>query len=263
MRRDNYYPRAEKDIFSGCLWRVIDTGIHNPYMNMAIDEALAAGGQDGPPVFRFYDWLSPSISIGYGQRVNQVIDRQLCVADNIPVVRRPTGGGVVFHGIDITYSVVLQPGMAADIYDAYKKVQSRIQRAFAQMGVAIKLYSNIEKHDLSGFCFISPNFGDLMVRGKKLGGMAARRKGGKILCQGYIYADDAAVFTRYCRVGCSLNEKAVSLRVIGLKREKVKEQITASWAEDITAGGLNDEEKARAEYLYESKYNQDKWNYRR
>ena len=253
-----------RNIFSRYNWRVIDTGVNDLYMNMAIDESLAMAGEAaGLPVLRFYDWSSLSLSIGYGQRINRVIDMELCAQENMPVVRRPTGGGVVFHGIDITYSVILQPGMVSDIYEAYREVQSCIQRAFKQMGIFIELYKDIARHDLSSFCFVTPNFGDLMIGKRKLGGMAARRMGQKILCQGYIYSDNAALFTRFCRIENSLAKKAISLRMMGLDRKAAIDKVTAAWPGGTVTSSLNDAEAATALNLYEDKYNRDEWNYRR
>ena len=51
------------------------------------------------PVLRFYNWDRPAVSIGYFQKFNVELDQRYTL------VRRPTGGGTVIHGNDITYSM--------------------------------------------------------------------------------------------------------------------------------------------------------------
>ena len=68
--------------------------------NMAVDEVLLFTADC--PVFRSYSWIRPSVSFGYFTPwkvvVSQYAERDL--------VRRWTGGGIVEHGEDFTYSLV-------------------------------------------------------------------------------------------------------------------------------------------------------------
>src|SRR6266699_4938387 len=70
-------------------------------VNMAIDEALLEAAT--VPLIRFYRWNSPALSFGYFGKfadvANHAVERDL--------VRRWTGGGVVFHGDDLTYAIVI------------------------------------------------------------------------------------------------------------------------------------------------------------
>src|SRR5262249_46055918 len=68
-------------------------------MNMAIDEALLESATI--PTIRFYGWHSPALSFGYFGRFSDVA---IYAADR-DLVRRWTGGGIVLHGDDLTYSV--------------------------------------------------------------------------------------------------------------------------------------------------------------
>src|SRR5450755_3610789 len=70
-------------------------------MNMAVDEALL--GSATFPVLRFYRWRSPALSFGYFGSYADVADQR----DEREIVRRWTGGGVVPHGADLTYSVII------------------------------------------------------------------------------------------------------------------------------------------------------------
>src|ERR1700730_11764847 len=70
-------------------------------LNMAVDEALLAVAR--VPLLRFYRWRMPSLSFGYFGRYAEVADQP----DRREIVRRWTGGGIVPHGDDLTYSVVI------------------------------------------------------------------------------------------------------------------------------------------------------------
>ena len=70
-------------------------------LNMAIDEALLEVATI--PSIRFYGWHSPALSFGYFGRFADVGD----YAAGRDLVRRWTGGGIVFHGDDLTYSIII------------------------------------------------------------------------------------------------------------------------------------------------------------
>ncbi|MEY2438662.1 MAG: lipoyl(octanoyl) transferase, partial [Verrucomicrobiota bacterium] len=70
-------------------------------LNMAVDEALLE--KASTPSLRIYRWDHPALSFGYFGRFADVVS---CVGDR-DVVRRWTGGGIVFHGEDLTYALVI------------------------------------------------------------------------------------------------------------------------------------------------------------
>src|SRR2546423_12982971 len=70
-------------------------------LNMAVDEALLV--DSAAPVLRFYRWQRPSISFGYFGRYAEVAPESA----RREIVRRWTGGGIVPHGADLTYSVII------------------------------------------------------------------------------------------------------------------------------------------------------------
>ena len=70
-------------------------------MNMAIDEALLE--QTPAPALRCYRWRKPSLSFGYFGRFAEVAEEE----GKRDMVRRWTGGGIVLHGADFTYSVII------------------------------------------------------------------------------------------------------------------------------------------------------------
>ena len=96
-------------------------------MNMAIDEALLETAV--VPSIRFYRWHSPALSFGYFGKFSDVA----IYAAERDLVRRWTGGGIVFHGDDLTYSIVIpasDPVFGESSIVDLRKNSSRFVRSF-------------------------------------------------------------------------------------------------------------------------------------
>src|SRR5208283_2290118 len=84
-------------------WYWIQSGAGAPAFNMALDEALLESApQRARPVLRFYSWTLPAATFGYSQKYSQAA----AMTPLRPLVRRPTGGGLVPHDADWTYSLI-------------------------------------------------------------------------------------------------------------------------------------------------------------
>src|SRR5438270_6467081 len=102
-------------------------------MNMALDEVLWVTGI--APRIRFYQWDHPAVSFGYFGRYEDVAHHN----DQQELVRRCTGGGVVFHGQDLTYAVIVPSSALLNQMPAvsiYHLVHQAIQHALGQCGIA-------------------------------------------------------------------------------------------------------------------------------
>src|SRR5437763_6473582 len=94
-------------------------------MNMAIDEALLETAKI--PSIRFYRWNSPALSFGYFGKFADVV---LHAAER-DLVRRWTGGGIVFHGEDLTYSIVI-PASDAVFGESSMLIYEKVHRALCE-----------------------------------------------------------------------------------------------------------------------------------
>jgi lipoate-protein ligase A len=150
---------------------------------MALDEALLhAVPRLGVPVLRFYSWTEPAASFGYFQKY-AAIERMTPLR---PLVRRPTGGGLVPHDADWTYSLVFPPThewYQLSATDSYRRVHEWIRSALARLGVAAELAPACSK-TLPGQCFQGHEMFDLLYGGRKLAGAAQRRTRDGLLIQG-------------------------------------------------------------------------------
>src|ERR1043166_9908910 len=103
---------------------------------MAVDEALLeAMPRLGMPVLRFYGWTEPAASFGYFQKYAQV-ERATFLR---PLVRRPTGGGIVPHDADWTYSLTFPTSndwYSLRAVESYRRGHEGGWGAFAKTGGA-------------------------------------------------------------------------------------------------------------------------------
>ncbi len=152
---------------------------------MALDEALLeAMPRLGQPVLRFYSWTKPSASFGYFQRFVEV-ERATLLR---PLVRRSTGGGIVPHDADWTYSLAFPAGhewYSLAAIDSYRRIHEWIQAAFGKLNVPTDLAESCRRVG-PGQCFVGHEKFDLLWRGKKIAGAAQRRTRDGLLIQGSI-----------------------------------------------------------------------------
>ena len=166
-------------------WYLLQSGPGPADFNMALDEAmLQAMPRLGQPVLRFYSWTERAASFGYFQKYADV-ERLTLLR---PLVRRPTGGGLVPHEADWTYSLALPPGnpwYALTAMQSYQRVHEWIQAAFARLGVVTELAPAGLKTQ-PGQCFQGYERFDVLWRGRKIAGAAQRRTRDGLLIQGSI-----------------------------------------------------------------------------
>ncbi|HEY2568352.1 MAG TPA: hypothetical protein VGI25_03440 [Candidatus Udaeobacter sp.] len=178
-----------------------DQASHSAAMNMAIDEAMLESTT--APLIRFYRWRSPALSFGYFCRFADVANH----LNERDLVRRWTGGGIVFHGNDLTYSIVIPadhvvfPESSAAIY---QKVHSALVDALAETGQrgivagdgdprsgrVPSLTAKTGIRDAGCSCFANPVRADVMMNGRKVAGAAQRRTSRGLLQQGSIQGVD-------------------------------------------------------------------------
>lgn len=177
------------------VWRFLDSGHLPPATNMAIDEALIEiYASERRPVFRIYGWSPPGFSIGCSQNARAVLDVQACERDGIPVVKRATGGGIIFHCREVTYSVVCSEadiGSPLTVKDGYKTICSFLLESYRRYGLnpCFAVDCNGGNKVRSTFCFSSFEDYDILIDGRKIGGNAQKWRKKIILQHGSIPLD--------------------------------------------------------------------------
>jgi lipoate-protein ligase A len=152
---------------------------------MALDAALLeTAASRGQPVLRFYSWTEPAASFGYFQKYAEVAQATRLR----PLVRRPTGGGLVPHDADWTYSVAFPPKAAwygLKAVESYQRMHEWVQVAFLALDIVTELAVDCRKA-LPGQCFAGHEKFDVLWQGKKIAGAAQRRTRDGLLIQGSV-----------------------------------------------------------------------------
>ena len=167
-------------------WLLLNSGKCAAAFNMALDEALLeAMPRLQKPVLRFYGWTEPAATFGYFQKISEV-ERATHLR---PLIRRPTGGGIVPHEADWTYSVVFPPGHewhSLKAEESYRRIHDWLRLAFAELKIETELAPCCRKAESPGACFIGYEKSDLLWHGKKIAGAAQRRNKLGLLIQGSV-----------------------------------------------------------------------------
>ena len=164
---------------------LLNSGVGEAAFNMALDEALLeAMPQLAAPVLRFYGWIEPAATFGYFQKYAEV-----SAATSLrPLIRRPTGGGLVPHDADWTYSLTFPAGHSWHLLraeESYRRVHEWIQAALASLEVDTELAPCCNK-TAPGQCFAGYEKFDLLWHGRKIAGAAQRRTKHGLLIQGSV-----------------------------------------------------------------------------
>jgi lipoate-protein ligase A len=166
-------------------WHLLPQGKCASAYNMAMDEALLEFcAHLGAPVLRFYGWQEAAATFGYSQKF---IDVEKWTALR-PLIRRPTGGGLVPHDTDWTYSLVFPAGHEwheLKAVESYRRVHEWIRHAFARLKISTALALTAVK-EIPGQCFIGAEKSDLLWHGRKIAGAAQRRTRSGLLIQGSV-----------------------------------------------------------------------------
>ena len=173
-------------------WFLLQSGPGAAAENMAMDEALLeASARLTRPLLRFYGWTEPAATFGYFQQHAQVADW----TPLRPLIRRPTGGGLVPHDADWTYTLVFPPShlwFGFKAAESYRKVHEWIRAAFSALGVRTALAPVREKEG-SGQCFAGAEEFDLLCQERKVAGAAQRRNRDGLLIQGSVQPPSGSV----------------------------------------------------------------------
>ena len=260
-------------------WRLLVTEPLDGVGNMALDEAIlqARIQEIGPPTLRFFSWDPPTISLGYGQRLDAAINVEACRRLGVGLVRRPTGGSAIYHDTlerEVTYSVVARAGDfdgSGDLLETYRWIGAGLTTGLRRLGVPAEMVP-VKPSDPSAmpaFCFARTGSCEVEVGGKKLVGSAQRRQSGAFLQHGSVLlgADVARLRLLFPQEGDPLSGMTTLETVLGrrLTFDEVVEALTAGLREthglDLIPGGLTRDEEALMDDLAREKYDTDAWTH--
>lgn len=173
------------------LW--IDDGPRDGFHNMAVDQWLLETASK--PVLRVYCWEPGWGSFGYF--VGRA-DAEALIPDR-RWVRRWTGGGIVDHQSDWTYTLVVPKRSwlaGAKGAESYRTIHGALAKALNETGSEVVLAGSLAPAR-GGDCFVEPVEFDLCDRnGRKLAGAGQRRTRDGLLHQGSLAIDAGDVLAQ-------------------------------------------------------------------
>ena len=216
--------------------------------NMTIDaDLLAETARTGRAFLRLYRFDPPCLSLGRNEPAAARYDRAAIARRGLDVVRRPTGGGAVWHEHEVTYAVAAPVATFGSLRNAYRTIHERLVAALRSLGVEATLAphrpppsSRILDHPAS--CFATPVGGEVLVAGRKLVGSAQVRKGSAFLQHGSILlAGSQQVVTAVSRKPQAASTETTLARVLGrpVTFEEVADAIVAAWGDAVTSPNLH------------------------
>lgn len=161
---------------------------------MAMDAAIFQRYlEDGVPVFRVYGWSAPSFTYGVSQDPGNILNMDLCRKDGVGVAGRMTGGGVLFHDDEITYSFVCgkeDVGEPAAHLVAYREICAFLINFYRSLGLeasfAVETKDFKARSQASELCAASHEKYDIVIGTRKIGGNAQKRSRRAIFQHGSI-----------------------------------------------------------------------------
>ncbi|WP_255198043.1 lipoate--protein ligase family protein [Halorarius litoreus] len=283
------------DGFDEC--RLVREEIIDGATAMALDEIAArTAAEEGRATVRVYQWLPSTLSLGYRQDP-ETVNWEHVEEYGIDVVRRPTGGGGIYHDTygDISYSIIAPaaetPGNLKETYDQFCEPLFDL---FEELGVDAGFADEESPAIYEPACYLralDPAHDIVAGDGRKLSGNAQYRQRDAVVQHGSItFHVDADQHLRSF-AGHDVSEEEFRARVTGIDEQATKsrenpdyssetvgpmdsfdyarehavrqlEEKLAAWA-GAEEGSWTSEERARAEELAEAKYRSDAWNLER
>jgi lipoate-protein ligase A len=245
-------------------------------MQMALDAVAAETAADGGPwTLRVYSWEPSTLSLGYHQEP-ETIDWEYCEREGIDVVRRPTGGGAIYHDRhgDISYSLVAPAeALPGDLGATYELLCEPLFEALDRLGVDAGFADEPKPAVHEPACYlraVDPAHDVVADDGRKLSGNAQYRQRDSVIQHGSLTYERTtdrhlSVFSAdlddetFCERVTSVREQA------GQDRESTVAALETAferWGE-AEVGEWRESELERARELVETKFGTEDWTRRR
>ena len=240
-------------------WRFVPNFKNHPRLAMALEEVLLKKvSKTKTPVIRFWEWEHKAVTIGRSQKTTNEVDLELCRDKNIDVIRRPSGGGAMYHapGNEIVYSIIAPKNyFPNDITTIYRKICSQLSKILTEI-------------DIDAY-FVEPN--SIFVSHGKISGNAQRITKDSVLQHGTIlYSPDKETMFSVLKESLP-DSRYISSRMNSVKGISEVSDISFKDLYQVLKEGLLDgkehftkdiqkDELTEAEELVYKKYGKDGWN---
>jgi len=237
-------------------WRLLDLEYMNPYMNLAVEEAILrmVGNGTTPSTVRFWRNVN-AVIFGCFQDVQSEVNLEMCKKHGTKIARRISGGGCVYQDLgNLNYSLFLRkdnPLVPKDTLEIFRVVSEGVIFGLNFLGL------NAE--------FKPPN--EIQIDKEKISGMAGCIRWRTILIHGTLLVNsNLRMMSNVLRVSkkqvTTFKEKIGKKVRISDVKEALKKGFEKTYKIRLVRTKLMKKEEELAKRLYEEKYCKDEWNYR-
>jgi lipoate---protein ligase len=239
---------------------LLDLALGSPPADVALDEALLSWAAARTPgedreILRLWESPQYAVVIGRASKTGDEVYLDRCQNDNVPVLRRCSGGASVVIGPGcLMYAVILdlhQSPHLESINVAHKHVTGKLASALRSAGQPV---------DVRGHC-------DLTINNWKFSGNALRITRTHVLYHGTVLHDfDLELVGHYLREPPrqpdyrSSRTHGAFIRNIDVQPETLRKCLIDEWSADQP---LIDWPRETTKQLVEEKYSRDEWNLKR
>jgi lipoate-protein ligase A len=248
-------------------WRLLEAEYNDPYLNMALEEAVPTmvGRGVAPETVRLWRNIR-AVAIGRFQRVESEVDLEACHRRGVDIVRRFTGGGAVYqdHG-NLNYAISLRgdnPLLQGDILQDFQSLSRGVISGLRRLGLKAEYGRNNLIH----------------IDGLKISGIAGSSSDESFFQHGtLLVSTDLGILSEVLgdtghvttgRQGVqSVRSPVTSLRnALGseISLDAVRKALLEGFEEalqvNLVSNRLLREEEEMARRLYETKYSKREWN---
>ncbi len=241
-------------------WRLVDSGVVGPPVSAALDEAILEAHSNGAvrDTLHFYTRSSPTVSVGYFQRVGETLDLDACGRLGVSIVRRGSGGSSIYTDEgQLIYGLVVRSEELPPTPEAsFAVVCGAIATALSSFGIDAR----------------HRPVNDIEVGGRKVSGSAQLRRRGSVLQHGTVIVDtDLTAMDSVLRHadGPKPSERVTTLAALlghapdmDEVKARVRGAISDAFGVRMDKDVLTGEEEGHVGRLVEERYSRDEWNLR-
>jgi lipoate-protein ligase A len=216
------------------------------------------------------------VSVGFSQKIQKVVDAEYCQKNGIDVVRRMTGGKLVLHHKEVTYSLCSSDTetFTPTLSDSYRLISEALMLGLGKMGLKSCLADSPPNSYVKGNlpCFSFPAQNEIEISGKKIVGSAQKRTGFKFIQHGSIPLEEDRGFLEAVS---NLEENESRVRMISLS-QALNRKVDFDWAVEHLISGFVDffhvdvkpkvmgaEERNLISKIQEGRYSNHDWTFNR